>query len=167
MLLERDLIEGGFVEDDAMKEALERQSALGEPLCQSLLLSKAIGFGMLDQALGYDIRTLNKVDDTGVDRTFLMNLMIKIVFVHGLDTIAQIVEVIKLPYAVVEELIQMGRERALLESLGAGEGKLIADFRYGLTRAGAELATSLLKQSEYAGPAPVPLPDFVRQVEAQ
>jgi len=167
MLLERDLIEGGFVEETAMQEALERQSALGEPLCQSLLMSNAISFAMLDNALGYNIQTLHSIKDTGIDRSFLMNLMIKVLFVHGLETIAQVVEVIKLPYVVVEELMDIARERALVESLGAGQKKLIADFRYGLSRAGAELASSLLKQSEYAGPAPVSLEAFAKQVESQ
>ena len=167
MFLERDLTEGGFVEPEAMQQALERQLAMGEPLCQSLLMSNAINFATLDNVLGYHIKTLHKAADTGVERTFLMNLMIKIMFVQGLETIAQLVDVIKLPYAVVEELMEMGRDRTFVESMGSGGGSLIADFRYGLSRAGADLATSLLRQSEYAGPAPVPLDDFTKQVKAQ
>ena len=60
MYLERDLTEGGFVEPDAMQQALERQLAMGEPLCQSLLMSNAINFATLDSVLGYHIKTLQK-----------------------------------------------------------------------------------------------------------
>ena len=167
MLLERDLVEAGFVDAEDMKAALERQRAMGEPLSQALLMSNAISYAALDNALGYDIPTLQNAKDTGIDPVFLMNLMLKIMFVLGLETLTQIEEAIKLPYKVVEELMTMARDRALVESLGTGERSLIADVRYGLSKAGTEAASGLLRQSEYAGPAPVTLAAFEKQVALQ
>ena len=67
MLLERDLVEAGFVEAEDMQAALERQRAMDEPLTQSLLMSNAISYAALDNALGYDIPTLQTAKDTGID----------------------------------------------------------------------------------------------------
>jgi hypothetical protein len=167
MLLERDLVEAGFVEAEDMKAALERQRAMGEPLTQSLLMSNAISYAALDNALGYNIPTLQSAKDTGIDPVFLMNLMLKIMLVLGLETLPQIEAAIKLPYKVVEELMTMARDRALVESLGTGERSLIADVRYGLSKAGTDTVTGLLRQSEYAGPAPVTLEAFESQVARQ
>ncbi len=167
MLLSQKLVDEELVDQATMQQALERQNDLNEPLCESLINIHALTVRQLDDFLGYQMPQIQTIADTGIGRTFLLNLMLKIMFVNGLETIAAISETIKLPYGVVEELIDLARDRTLVEALGAAEAHLIADFRYGLSAAGRDAATRSLQQSEYAGPAPIPLEMFRRQIDAQ
>lgn len=167
MNIAQNLVETGVIEADALQGALQRQQDKHEPLCESLLRNHAISFAQLDAYLGYQMPVIRSIADTGLSRSFLLNLMAKIMFVNGLDTVAAISDAIKLPYAVVEELVDLARERSLVEALGAAGSHLVTEFRYGLSAAGRELATRALQQTEYAGPAPVPLEMFRKQIEAQ
>jgi hypothetical protein len=104
---------------------------------------------------------------TGLTLNFLLGLLLKTIYVTGHETGSQLREDLKLPGAIVGELLGSAADKNLLEILGrAGEGAL-AELRYSLTSAGRDWATEALSQSQYVGPAPVTLDSFHDQVERQ
>src|SRR5438552_147635 len=76
-----------------------------------------------------------------------------------------LVEHMKLPYGLVEPLIERLRAERLLEVRGAtGSGS--AGYRYSLTDAGRDRARQYFEVNQYAGPAPVPLEAYVAEMRA-
>lgn len=107
------------------------------------------------------------VEDTGINRELLLALMIKTIYVSGLDRVSRLVYAMKLSRPVVAELLEDARSLTLVEVRGSVDGGMSSEMRYGLTTKGQEWATEALRQSQYIGPAPVPFEDFCAQVERQ
>jgi len=110
---------------------------------------------------------LSSVADTGLDRGFLQTLALKVMNAHGGKTAAEVAEVMKLPARIVRELLESLRARGQLETLGNEQMGLQFDLRYVISGAGIDWVQKALKQSEYVGPAPVPLAAWQAQVVRQ
>lgn len=166
--LGHELVEAGLVQPEHVTEALEHQVETGQPLGECLLAIGALTSEALDRFFDYRVPPLKTIGDTGIDPIFLMELMLKIMFVNGVETKPAIGADIKLPPNVVDRLVEMARERQLITALGtADQDTLVADIRYGLTDSGREVTVRALQRSEYAGPAPVPLEAYRDQVLRQ
>jgi energy-coupling factor transporter ATP-binding protein EcfA2 len=97
----------------------------------------------------------------------LLDLLLKLVFVQGLESSVQIVAAIKLPQSLVKELTDLAISRQLLRVLSSvGTGSL-AEQRYQLTEAGRQWAEAALERSQYVGPAPVSLDAFKERILQQ
>ncbi len=107
------------------------------------------------------------VAETGLPLNSLLRLLLKTLYVRGLDTTSLLAKELRLTIAVTNELLEETRERELTEILGSHGAKLHAEFRYGLTAKGREWSADALEQSQYIGPAPVCLDDFCAQIERQ
>ncbi len=107
------------------------------------------------------------VRDTGLEFSNLLRLLVKTMYLRGLETNSELVDALKLPLSVIGELLDAARERVLIEILGAAGVRVHSEFRHGLTTKGREWAVDALEQSLYVGPAPVSLADFHRQIERQ
>lgn len=84
----------------------------------------------------------------------------------GVQTPAEVANIVKLPVSIVRDALEAMRAKGLLESLGA-ESKRQLDLRYNLSATGKDWAQEALRQSLYSGPAPVPLSQWQRQVKRQ
>ena len=73
---------------------------------------------------------------------------------------ASLAERMRLPYAMLEPLIQRARTEQLVEVRGA-TGSGTAGYRYALTDLGRDRARQYLDMNHYVGPAPVPLAAYV------
>ena len=109
----------------------------------------------------------NRVEDTGINRELLLSLMIKMIYMSGLDRVSKLVDSMKLARPVVGELLEDARSLTLVEVRGSVDGGMSSEMRYGLTFKGHEWAVEALRQSQYIGPAPVPFEEFCAQVERQ
>jgi predicted ATPase with chaperone activity len=96
----------------------------------------------------------------------LFNLLLKAIYTAGVETQSAIGDVLGLPPAVVDDLLDEAGSRQLVVMGGAG-AVLTAQTRYVLTAAGVEWAQAALHQNQYVGPAPVPLADFCEQIGLQ
>lgn len=103
------------------------------------------------------------VAETGLDDGFLVTLLTKIMYRLSLELPSQLCQAIKLEIRIVEQLLNLGREKRLVEPLG----QLGAELRYALTDKGRHWAMEALTQSEWAGPAPVTLEAFSAQCKRQ
>lgn len=105
------------------------------------------------------------VVQTGLSSAFLKDLIAKHIYHSGAGSVADLVQILKLPGAVVQPILVEMKIEAQIETRPnhAGSGELI----YGLTERGRSLAKSALASSGYVGPAPVPLADYTKLVKSQ
>jgi len=104
------------------------------------------------------------IQETGLHPDTLAQLMLK-TLVNGEATGAGLAEAMRLPYSVLDTLIQHARVEKLVEVRGAS-GTGTAAYRYVLTDLGRERAMQFLDLSRYVGPAPVPLAHYNAYVRA-
>lgn len=114
-----------------------------------------------------DIRPISprKVSDTGLDEQLLVELLSKVLYLRGSMALVDIAQHVRLPASVVEELFGFMRAERLVELLRRGDSA--ADADYGLTESGRARAGDYLRKNRYAGPAPVSMAAYARQVRSQ
>jgi hypothetical protein len=103
--------------------------------------------------------------DTGLSESFTNELVAKHLYSAGVLTLHELSQRIALAGTVLEEVISFLRQDAYIEVRGASEGT--TGLRYALTDRGRALALDSLIKSGYTGPAPVPLKEYDRIVQAQ
>jgi predicted ATPase with chaperone activity len=105
------------------------------------------------------------LSDTGLSESFTNELVTKHLYSAGVLTLHELSQRIALAGSVLEEVIGFLRQDAYIEVRGASEGS--SGLRYALTDRGRALALDSLIKSGYTGPAPVPLKEYDRIVQAQ
>jgi len=161
------LIRGGLVTLDDVNLAVEHQAVHGGRLGECLVTIGALSQSRLDAFLHRLPAEPANIAAAGIDSAILMGLLLKLIYAGRLESTRQFTEAIKLPYAVVAELVQMAIERKLLMSLGARDSSSLAELAYTLTEEGRRWTIDLLNHSGYVGPAPVTLDEFAFQVNLQ
>jgi predicted ATPase with chaperone activity len=106
------------------------------------------------------------VEETGLDAGLLVDLALKTVYFAGNPSGAVVAERMALPLGVVQEILAFLRREHLCEVTG-GSGTSPATFLYAVTGEGVSRVSKVLELSGYVGPAPVPLADYIQQVEHQ
>jgi hypothetical protein len=96
--------------------------------------------------------------ETGLHPDTLAQLMMK-TLVSGEASGTQLSESLRLPYSVLDALLQHARNEKLIEVRGAG-GVGTAGYRYALTDLGRDRAMQFLDINRYVGPAPVSLAQY-------
>ena len=104
------------------------------------------------------------VAETGLHPDTLAQLMLKTLVAGEASGIA-LSEALRLPYSVLDTLIQHARIEKLIEVRGTS-GTGTAGYRYILTDLGRDRAMQFLEISRYVGPAPVPLAQYSAYVRA-
>jgi hypothetical protein len=104
------------------------------------------------------------IAETGLHPDSLAQLMLK-TLIAGETSGTQLAEALRLPYSVLEALVQHARVEKLVEVRGAG-GVGTAGYRYALTDLGRDRANQFLDICRYVGPAPVPLAQYNAHVRA-
>ena len=95
------------------------------------------------------------IEETGLHSDSLSQLLLK-TLMGGESSGTTLADRMRLPYSVLESLIQHARVEKLVEVRGAtGVGS--AGYRYILTDLGRDRAGQFLDICRYVGPAPVPL----------
>ena len=100
------------------------------------------------------------VEETGLATDHIEQLIIKTLFA-GESSGHSVAERMRLPYSILEPLIERLRAERLVEVRGAA-GSGTAAFRYALTDLGRDRARQYHDINQYAGPAPVTLAAYVR-----
>lgn len=105
----------------------------------------------------------HSLQETGLPKTLLQNLALKILYLEGELTLLQLGARMQLSLAIVEEIFQHLRREALCEVKGLS-GSV---YRIATTSQGKSRGLELLSLNQYAGPAPVSLADYVARVQRQ
>jgi hypothetical protein len=104
------------------------------------------------------------IAETGLQPDTLSQLMLK-TLVSGEASGTGLAEALRLPYSVLDALIQHARIEKLVEVRGTS-GTGAAGYRYILTDLGRDRAMQFLEISRYVGSAPVPLAQYSAYVRA-
>ena len=104
------------------------------------------------------------IGETGLAVDQIERLLIKTLYT-GEATGLVVADRMRLPYTILEPLVERVRAELLVEVRGA-TGSGTAGYRYSLTDAGRERARQYFDASQYVGPAPVPLASYVAQMHA-
>ena len=106
------------------------------------------------------------VEETGLSLAYLADLVLKTMYTRGFLMGHEIADSTKLPFAnVIDRVLEYLRREHLTEvkgSSGFGESA----YQYVISEEGRARARELMNQSQYVGPAPVPLETYNRMVLA-
>jgi hypothetical protein len=102
--------------------------------------------------------------ETGLHPDTLAQLMLK-TLIAGESSGTLLAEQMRLPYSVLDAMVQHARVEKLVEVRGAS-GVGSAGYRFALTDLGRDRAMQFLDINRYVGPAPVPLAQYNAYVRA-
>jgi hypothetical protein len=102
--------------------------------------------------------------DTGLSADMVMQLFMKALYSGEANGMA-LAERLRLPFTILEPLIERARTEQLIDVRGAS-GTGAATYRYNLTDGGRNRARQFLDANSYVGPAPVPLAVYVEVMNA-
>ncbi len=106
------------------------------------------------------------LEDTGLSEELVAGLVLKVLHARGTALGFDLVDVLALPMALLDEVIQKLQERRFVE-VHATRGPRRGEWVFKLTEAGRKRAAEELELCRYVGPAPVPFEDFRRWIELQ
>jgi hypothetical protein len=103
------------------------------------------------------------LEDTGLAPDVIEQLLIKTLY--GAEALgAQIAERMRLPFTMLEPLVEHARAERLVEVKGTSGANAVT-YRYSLTDLGRERARQFLEINQYVGPTPVPLAAYIAQMK--
>jgi DNA-binding PadR family transcriptional regulator len=105
------------------------------------------------------------IEETGLSFQFLMELLTKTLFLRGQLRLFDLAQHSKLSVGVLEPLLAFMRTERLCEVTRSSETETATI--YTLTELGRLRAQDFLQKSQYAGPAPVSLGAYIKQVHQQ
>jgi predicted ATPase with chaperone activity len=168
MRLEELLVANGIVDPADLKRAAERRLKWGGQLSDNLLALRLVSLEQLNALLQMTPpATPNSISDTGLSSRALIGLVLKAIQSGGVETVPQLVEVLKLPSSVVQTLAQEGVNQRFLKIVGSDGSGSLPVLTYALTELGRGAAGEAGTQSKYVGPAPVPINSYLAQVKRQ
>ncbi len=166
LLFGERLIEKKSISKTQLQKALDRQRLHGGRLGKNMV---ALGFIDKDDLTDFFTSTPaypQTVEKTGLDFSFIVDLIIK----HGLNmgefSIPEMVARTKLTSPVVDQAIDRLRQDQLVKVKGAAQLSKLS-YRFTLTESGIKRSMDLMGVSRYVGPAPVPLNEYRNMVEIQ
>ena len=160
------LLSKGIISEAQLNKVLHQQKIAGGRLGDNLVALGYISRGELEAILQEPPPVAKTVAATGLDQNFILNGLLRTIYISALQTIPELSEQIKLTRGVVEELLTFAKKESLVEIRGPSE-KNYNIMRYALTNLGKERASEAMRLCEYIGPAPIPLEVYQTQIQKQ
>lgn len=106
------------------------------------------------------------IEETGLTSEAVIDLLLKLLYTQGVRTGQEMIDYVRLPYAVVDPILMDLQQRLMLEVKGtAGHGR--GGYKFSITPLGRERAREALETSRYVGPAPIPLELYAEWMDLQ
>jgi predicted ATPase with chaperone activity len=112
-------------------------------------------------------RPVRSVYDTGLNIGILSDLAIKTMYFAGQLTGSRVADLMHLPFTSVVQEIMEGLKREKFVEVRGGGGLGAGAFEYVITMKGIEKAHEALARTQYAGPCPVTLEQYVEAMNGQ
>ncbi len=110
---------------------------------------------------------MRSIEDTGLNLITIADLALKVMYFGGIMTGSKVADIIKLPYTgVVDQVMEFLKREKYIEVKGQG-GLGEAAFQFVIGAKGVDKAKEILERSQYAGPAPVTLQQYIDAMKAQ
>lgn len=118
-------------------------------------------------ALSPFLREPSNIEETGLDLSFISDLIMKVIYFNSMVTAQSIADTICLPFFnVVDRALTLLKREELVEVVGSsGFGELA--YQYLVTPKGAARAHDVIDRSAYVGPAPITLDAYKEVVRSQ
>ena len=110
-------------------------------------------------------RVPSTLEEAGLRADHVEQLLVKTLYT-GEATGLAVADRVRLPFGMLEPLIEHARVERLVEVRGATGSGSAAGYRYNLTDAGRDRARQYLDANAYIGPAPIPLAAYVSEMRA-
>jgi predicted ATPase with chaperone activity len=165
-LLGQKLLKEKFVTEEQLHNAIERQRLNGGRIGNNLV---ALGYTTPEELNTFLKRRpdpLKTIDDTGLELSFISDLIMKHILFMGEFSLKSISEATKLPISFIDTAVETLRRDRFVEVKGAAEYARVT-YKYIMTGQGKNRATELLDICRYVGPAPVTLDDYKKMIEFQ
>ncbi|NUP98849.1 MAG: ATP-binding protein [Armatimonadetes bacterium] len=101
------------------------------------------------------------IEETGLRESFLVDLVVKLLFLRGNLEGRQICDAVGLPYQGIMEHVIRQIKDDMLAAVRRGDSVRELDWEFAITEKGGNVARDLIQRNGYAGPAPVPLERYV------
>jgi hypothetical protein len=150
-----------------VEAAQKRQLREGGDLGSNLVAMGVISEQNLQRLLRISPPEPTSLDELKIKESDLLDLLLKLVLVQGVESTSQFVAAIKLPQSLVKELADLATTRQLIRVTSARGSGSLAEQRYQITESGREWADAALARSQYVGPAPVSLDAFREHIMLQ
>jgi hypothetical protein len=162
----RKLVEENIITEQQLEDALRRQRSEGGRVGDNLI---DLGY-LTEEQLHNCLHTIppipKTIRDTGLDQSFLADLIMKHIHHLGEYKLADVSKRIKLPTAIIDPILEMLQREKMVEVRGATGLSRFA-YRYAITGIGQNRAAELLDMCRYVGPAPVSLNDYRKRTLSQ
>jgi predicted ATPase with chaperone activity len=160
------LLEERVITEKQLEQALERQRLSGGRIGNNLV---ELGFLSPDKLVQF-FHTYpacpKTVEETGLELSFISDLILKHILFMGEFTIGVISSAVKLVGSIVDMSIEELRREKMIEVKGAAHFAK-ASYQFQVTSQGRKRALELLDICAYVGPAPVTLDNYRSLVERQ
>lgn len=160
------LVDEGVISQDQLEAALQRQRLRGGRLGQNLCALGYLDERKVQSSFSKPPESLQTVEDTGLDLSFIADLALKHSLFLADFTLAELVDRVKLPSQILDLAIEELRREHFIKVKGASLYSK-SSFQYSITEPGIRRASALLDVSRYVGPAPVTLDDYRDMVDMQ
>lgn len=161
------LVRERLITAEQLNAALTQQRKGGGRLGDTLVSLGYISVEDLDRIFHSVPPVPRKIAQTGLSETFLVDLMLKIAYFEGqIFSLPDLAHKMRLPLGVVDELAELAKADRLIDvRTGGGYSRL--SYVFAITDLGLERTEKALRQSQYTGPAPVPLRPYCLMVAHQ
>jgi predicted ATPase with chaperone activity len=106
------------------------------------------------------------IEETGLDFSMILDLVVKSVYFAGRPAARQIAAQLALSFPVLDEVLAFLKREQLAEVVGSsGMGEQL--YQYSLSSKGLEKAEEALARNQYIGPAPVPFEAYLDVLRRQ
>jgi predicted ATPase with chaperone activity len=160
------LLKSGYISEEDLDHALDRQKKHGGRIGQNLVALGCIDEGMLTNIFIRTPPSPRNVEETGLSIAFIADLILKHAITMGEFMLADLAEVIKLPVHVIETATEYLRRDKLVEVKG-GTGFATVTYTFKVSETGIRRGNELLDLCRYTGPAPVSLEAYSEMVRLQ
>ena len=164
--LGKRMLDKNIITEAQLQKALDRQRLHGGRLGYNLVALGIISEEDLNTVLRRVPAPPQNLEETGLPPTFLIDLVLKHVHFMGEFNISEVVERVKLPQTIVEQILDELRQERMLEVKGATQ-LVKATYRYAISEPGKKRAGNLLEVCRYVGPAPITLEEYRAMIEVQ
>jgi predicted ATPase with chaperone activity len=108
------------------------------------------------------------IEETGLGMGFLTDLVLKVIYFYGNVPAQQISEATKLPFfGVLDKILEFLKLEEFVDIIGSQGSFNERAFQYVIAAKGRVKVTEVLSRSQYAGPAPVPLDEYIAMCKRQ
>jgi hypothetical protein len=114
-------------------------------------------------ATGFHPRVPQTIEETGLNRTLVFDLILRHAFFEGTLTLETLSARTRLSPTIIHAIYR----QLLKEQLCDTRSMVGEDYEISLTARGRAMAEVALKKGQYAGPAPVPLVEYNRSISEQ